>query len=232
MLRSGRPAYGLRARGLSIVELMVGMAIGLFVVAGASFIAVNQIGDNRRLSLETQVQQDLRAVADLMARELRRAGHWGASESGVWYAGGPNAAPNPYSATVPAAAGPAVQEVTFRYSRDAVEDGVADPNTERFGFKLDADHTIKVLVGGAWQALTDPNVLKVTRFDVTLDKKTVLLSCFKECPGGGTACWPRQDVRRFTIEIAGEAVFDASVKRSVSDSVRLRNDATTGACPA
>lgn len=219
-------------RGLSLVELMVGIAVGLMVVAGASFVAVNQIGDNRRLLLETQVQQDLRAAADMVARDLRRAGYWGASETGVWQGNDPNVAPNPYAATSPNAPGAAVAEVTFAYSRDAAgaEDGAIDDDREGFGFKLESG-VLKMRLGGAWQALTDGNVLEVTRFDVALNAQTAQQACFKECPGGGTACWPVQSVRRFTVDIEGRAVADPAVVRSVRESVRLRNDATGGACP-
>ena len=76
---------------------MVGVAIGLFVVAAATMLVATQLSDNRRLMLETQVQQDLRATADIIARELRRAGHWAKARDGVWYEG--NAAAvrdNPY----------------------------------------------------------------------------------------------------------------------------------------
>ena len=51
---------------------MVGVAVGLFVVAAASMLVATQLSDNRRLTLETQVQQDLRAAADIITRELRR----------------------------------------------------------------------------------------------------------------------------------------------------------------
>jgi type IV pilus assembly protein PilW len=234
MLKRQRRALAARrsSRGLSLVELMVGVAVGLVVVAGASFVAVNQIGDNRRMTLEMQVQQDLRATADLVARDLRRAGYWGAAETGAWYSGGPNVASNPYSATAPDQDGAQDLEVTYLYSRDLDFSGV-DDDAERFGFKLDpADHTVRMLVGGAWQALTDPTVLKVTHFDVTLSKRSVVLSCFKECAGGGTTCWPTQDLRRFTVRIEGEAAYDSSIQRNVTSSVRLRNDATAGACPA
>lgn len=219
-----------RARGLSLVELMVGVAIGLLVVAAASFVAVNQLGDNRRLLLETQVQQDLRATADLITRDLRRAGYWGASQQGVWYAGGPAVAGNPYSSVEPALNAAVANEVDYVYSRGA-EDGAIDDDRERFGFKLE-DQAIKMLIGGAWQELTDPNVLKVTKFDVTIQNETVEQACFKECAGGGTACWPKQDVRRFTVEIEGTAAFDPDVRRSVRNSVRVRNDASGGSCPA
>jgi type IV pilus assembly protein PilW len=221
------------SRGLSLVELMVGIAVGLMVVAGASFVAVNQLGDNRRLLLETQVQQDLRAAADMVARDLRRAGYWGAAETGVWKGDDPNVALNQYSTMSPSAAGASVEEVTYSFSRDAVEDGAVDDDRERFGFKLDGG-AVKMLVGGVWQALTDTNVLAVTKFDVRVERQTVQQACFKECAGagGGTACWPTQDVRRFTIKIEGHAVSDANVLRSVRDSVRVRNDPVSGACPA
>ena len=216
-------------RGLSLVELMVGIAVGLMVVAGASFVAVNQIGDNRRLLLETQIQQDLRAAADMVARDLRRAGYWGAAETGTWQGSNPNVAPNPYRITSPSAPGPAVGEVTFAYSRGA-EDGAIDDAQEGFGFKLEGG-VIKMRLGSAWQALTDANVLTVTRFDVALAEQTAQQACFKDCPGGGTACWPAQAVRRFTVDIQGRAVADPAVVRSVRESVRLRNDGTAGACP-
>jgi len=219
-------------RGLSIVELMVGIAVGLFIVAGATLVAVNQIGDNRRLSLETQVQQDLRATADLIARDLRRAGYWGTPEASVWYEGGPAVASNPYTLVSPSTAGTTADQVDYRYAHPTdPEDGTVDDVRETFGFKVE-DYTVKSYIGGSWQALTDPNVLKVTRFDVHLNEETSVLDCFNACAGGGTACWPRVAVRRFTVEIAGEAVGDAAVKRSVITTVRLRNDATGGACPA
>ncbi len=218
------------ARGLSLVEMMVGIAVGMMVVAGASFVAVNQIGENRQLFLETQVQQDLRATADMVARDLRRAGYWGAAQDGVWVGVAPAVGNNPYAATAPSAASAPVSEVTFAYSR-GVEDGVVDADQEGFGFKLDGG-VVQMLIGGAWQALTDANVLEVTRFDVALQTQTVQQHCFNECAGGGTACWPTEIVRRFIVDIEGHAVSDPRVARSVRDSVRLRNDTSNGACPA
>lgn len=219
-------------RGLSLVELMVGIAVGLMVVAGASFVAVNQIGDNRRLTLETQVQQDLRAAADMIARDLRRSGYWGNSQQGLWQGSSPAAASNPYT-LVELAAG----QITFRYSRDVVEDNSVDVDNETFGFKLDGG-AIKMRIGGTWQQLTDPTVLQVTGFTVTPppppppQPQSVQQACYKECPGGSSACPPKLEIRRYDIEITGHAVSDSSVERSVRESVRLRNDLPSGACPA
>lgn len=218
-------------RGLSLVELMVGVAVGLMVVAGASFVAVNQLGDNRRLMLETQLQQDLRATADLVARDLRRAGYWGASETGVWQGDDPTVTANPYVTIVPDAGDDPVSQVDFSYSRDITEDNLVDDDKEQYGFLLESG-VVKMMVGGVWQALTDTNVIEITRFDIAVQPQTVQQACFKECPGGGTACWPTQTVRRYVIVVEGEARSDPNVRRSVRESLRVRNDTTTGACPA
>jgi type IV pilus assembly protein PilW len=222
-----------RAAGLSLVELLVGITVGLIVVAGASYVAVNQIGDNRRLLLETQVQQDLRAAADLIARDVRRAGYWSTAEQGLWQGDTPAPAANAYVAVAPAAASAPVGQVDFTYSRDpaGAEDNAVDDDAERFGFKLEGG-AIKILLGGAWQMLTDTNVLEVTAFAVSARPQTVQQACYRECAGGGTACWPTQTVRTLTIAIAGRAVADPDVVRNVRETVRLRNDATAGACPA
>ena len=229
------PAVSRRGQaGLSLVELMVGIAVGLFVVAGATVAVSNQLGDNRRLMLETQIQQDLRAAAEVIARDVRRSGYWGSAETGVWHAGAVAVATNSYTELKDAVSGAdvvsgvAASGVKFSYSRGAVENNVVDDATDRSGFKLEAG-VIKMYVGGNWQALTDGNTLRVTNFQVTLNSRDIDLACFNPCPPG--AC-PKQTVRDITVLIEGAAANDASVRRSARTNVRLRNDLITGACPA
>lgn len=237
--RRGTAGAPQRQRGLSIVELMVGVAIGMFVAAGAATLLVAQLGDNRRLLLETQVQQDLRATADIISRELRRAGHWSRARDAAWFPGAGPAAANPYTALTAAGGvayvdGTSEPTVQFSYSRAAnyaLEDNLVLP-AERLGFRL-VNGVVQTELGeGNWQALTDANTLKVTVFTVTMDKRQLPLACTKDCPVGALNCPPMQEVRRLTIAIAGEAASDDKVKRSVSSTVRLRNDNHTGACPA
>jgi len=217
-----------RQTGLSMVELMVGVAIGLFVVAGATLAVSNQLGDNRRLMLETQIQQDLRSAADVIARDIRRSGYWASAQSGVWHAGAVAVVTNPYTALTPASG--VASEVRFGYSRGAVENNLLDPNDEA-GFRL-VDSAVQMRTGGQWQALTDSTTLKVTDFRVTLNSLAVALSCLNECPGGGVACWPKQTVREIEVFIDGTAVHDPSLRRNARSNVRLRNDVINGACPA
>lgn len=223
-------------RGLSIVELMVGVAVGLFVVAAASMLVATQLADNRRLTLETQVQQDLRATADIITRELRRSGHWAKARDAV----GQPANLNPYRAVDKAASSPFVDgntssTVLMSYSRsgdETAEDNHVTPN-EKLGFEL-VNGVIRTHLGnGGWQDLTDSTTLNVTAFTLTMNEQPIPLECTKPCPGGGTACWPQLVVRDITIDITGQAAHDSSVQRSQRSNVRLRNDPViAGSCPA
>ena len=234
-MKSNRRSTALASRrqsGLSLVELMVGVAVGLFVVAGATVAVSNQLGDNRRLMLETQIQQDLRAAADLVSRDVRRSGYWAKAESGVWHAGAAAVVNNPYTPLQGVVHGVAASSVQFGYSRGAValENNVLDDATDRSGFRL-SNGAIQMYTGGGWQALTDSTTLRITTFQVTLKNSDIDLACFNACPVGAVACPPRQTVRDITVFIEGTAVHDAAVRRSARSNVRLRNDVITGACP-
>ncbi|EHR70436.1 prepilin-type N-terminal cleavage/methylation domain-containing protein [Burkholderiales bacterium JOSHI_001] len=225
-----KPTPVIRQRGLTLVELMVGLAVGMFVVAGASLVVGSQLGDNRRLMLETQVQQDLRAAADLVARDLRRAGHWVNAQNGI---GAPTVAAvvNPYGSVSPGDDGVVTSNVVFNYAHGLADAGPAD-TVNQGGFRLNGQ-TIEMLMGGAgWQAMTDANTLRVTTFMVQVNRTDIALPCANACAAGAANCPPRQEVRDVTVLITGNAVHDPRVQRSVRSNVRLRNDAVVGNCPA
>lgn len=72
-----------RRSGVSLVELMVGMAAGLLVVALALVAMAQHLHENRRLLAQTRLLQDLRTVSDLILRDLRRAGPIAVDDEGV-----------------------------------------------------------------------------------------------------------------------------------------------------
>jgi prepilin peptidase dependent protein B len=218
-------------RGLSLIEMMVGVTVGLFIVAGATLLVSNQLGDSRRLMLETQVQQDLRATADIIVRDLRRAGYWGESQAGVWYDGTPGLAVNPYRAMTPTQVNLAGSEVQFAYSRSVVENGVLDAS-DQAGFRLNNGGIEMLVGGGGWQALTDTNTLEITDFRITLNKNQIAMACAKVCAPGAVDCPPRQELREIALQLGGRARHDASVARTLRSTIRLRNDLVSGACPA
>lgn len=228
----------LHQRGLSLVELMVGITVGMFIVAAAATLVASQLTDNRRMLLEVQVQQDLRAAADIITRELRRAGSWGTvdgAQVGISQDGG-NPQFNPLLTVSPAGGAPPAGTVTYNSSR------AGTGSTGPYGFKLES-YVIQSQLdpSSGWQALTDASTMRVTNFQVTArNEPPVRVACPKRCSDGTQACWPTVTVRSFVVDIRGQAVSDPAVVRSVQSIVRLRNDAVrfndvanpTLACPA
>jgi Prokaryotic N-terminal methylation motif len=228
-------------RGLSIVELMVGIAVGLFVVAAATLVVSSQLSDNRRLLLEVQVQQDLRTTADIISRELRRAGGWGAAEAAVVNpALGVSGATMNANLSLPLdAVSGSVHSIEFKYKR---LDGQEGP----YGYQLTSSGVIrsKLTDLSGYHDLTDLNTLLVEELTITPGASTaVVLPCPRDCPvvAGLSAdhCWPSIDVRNLTIKIRGKAPSDPSIVREVTTQVRVRNDnlvfnpvGSAAACPA
>lgn len=242
-----------RSQGLSIVELMVGITISLFILAGASLVLTTQLDNNRRLLLEAQVQQDLRTTADMISRDVRRAGFWGKAYCQVWPAQAPAAQggdpvncpaqPNPYAAFELTAA-PASLEydrstdfegaASFNADDDRV-DNVADRPREHVGFQFNENAgTIEYLVGDSWQALTDPAVVRITQFTMTLTSRNLPVPCADVgCQARGPRCGGPVTVqsRDLNFTIVAQAMHDANVRRSLTENVRLRNSLPVEQCP-
>jgi type IV pilus assembly protein PilW len=222
--------YGPVQRGFSLVEVLVGLALGLFIVAVGLTLLASHVQEQRALMLDSRLTQDLRATTDLVARDLRRAGFWGSAEAGVWQRGATRVEANPYAAISPSSA--ASDAIAFRFSRDTVENQQVDLN-EQFGFRLHKG-VIEMLLGGGWQAVSDSGTIVVSEFKVEPRVLEIPLDrlCLTPCPSGSSTCPPKQQVRSVAVSITGHPLNDARLLRSVQATVRLRNDAIVGACPA
>ncbi|MCO5400041.1 PilW family protein [Ralstonia soli] len=231
-----RALYRQRQRGLSLVELMVGITIGLFIVAGALTLFASSLLENRRLIAQTRLEQDMRSIADLMTRDIRRAGYWGNSIQGTLAIGATaTTASNPYvgvSATPSSTSG----VLKYNFSRDLVENNILDTN-EQFGYQLLTTGTkagvMQMLTAqNVWSDLNDANFTVITSFSVT-DSSPPALSLGYRCPvmcAAGTPNCPQMFIRRYDIVLTGRSTLDASVVRTLRTSVRVRNDQTTGSC--
>lgn len=168
--RSGR-----RQRGFTLVELMVGVVVGLVVLAGMSAVYLNAARGSRTSTTANQLNQDLRAVMDIMVNDIRRAGYWSGATNGA----------NPFTT---AATDLQISNAgtCILYSYDATYSGgtggVLDAGTDVLGFRLSAGgviQTLDPLVGLAttttatpcatdadWQNLTDPLTMSVTALTI------------------------------------------------------------------
>ena len=183
-------------------------AVGLVIVAAGTTVVARHARENRALAIESRLVQDLRTAADIVARDLRRAGYWGASASGVRSDDGsgwaldqslrPGRARRPRRRTRCGSASRATPS----------EDGSVDGN-ERFGFRLRSGAIELQLGDGNWQALTDPATLTVTAFEVEpRTEETSLERILRPSPAPPAAatCPPRQQVRSFAVAIEARAV--------------------------
>lgn len=245
LIRSSLPRRGkprARQRGLSLVELMVGIAIGLFIVAGATVLAGSQLGENRRLISETQLQQDMRAALDIVTREIRRSGSASNPEYLMWSSA--------YPSREPAANVFVLDSLQFDTAGDAVK-----YKYYRFGQPVQTYHyllsggkiqqTIESPIGAmTTQDVTDRNTMLVETFTVTPSYgPDIQLPCPKLCTGNTQTCWPTSRVIEAVVSITAipghETTATASIRRTMSSRVRLRNDAVrfnaaggTKVCPA
>lgn len=211
----------MQQHGVSLVELMVGLALGLLITAAGLSLLASQWREQRSSTAAMRLMQELRSATDIIGRDLRRAGHWAAPVA---------AAANPYAAFAPQAA--ASDAAQFAYSRDSTENHLLD-GTEQFGLRL-RNGVIELLLGaGGWQALTDAGTLVVTELSLQPARQSVPLleHCATPCPPG-VACEPRLEQRSVAIRITARATDDPGLVRRLTSHIQLRNDVVSGACPA
>lgn len=158
------------SRGASLVELMVGLVVGLLVILGAIAMylgASRSGGDIVRLN---RFNQDLRAVLDIIVSDLRRSGY---------NEGSGTSTANPFravGATDIVISGTSRECILFAYDttwRNPPNPGVVNAGSDFGGFRLNngvvqalrstsISSTSAACTGLDWEDLTDPNVIEVT----------------------------------------------------------------------
>lgn len=216
-----------RENGISLVELLVGLAAGLIVVTAAShaFIVISDSGYSqlRRLRLE----HELRSVLQVMKRDLRRAGYWN------WQPGmGLSLVENPFMSegfrplTGRASASEAADScVTFSYDLD--RDGLVNAaSMELFGYRLRdgaiemrSSGTSAACSDGIWQDITMPTI-RITLLKFTIDRIPHDLAA-PELPC--TAAQPCRHDMFVTVDLGGELVDAAEIRYRIRDKVGLHN---------
>jgi prepilin peptidase dependent protein B len=224
--QGGRPRR--LARGASLVEWLVGSALGLVVVSAGLTVAGGHLAEQRRLQRELRLEQDLHAAAALLVRDLRRSGFW-------WHAPAAGAGPNPYAGWTLSGTASAPSLTTAWAHPQRSEDDILSPD-ERRGLRLRAG-VLEVQLGqGNWQALTDINVLRVTSLRLTPREEVFTRSCPGTCRDSPTGekptCTARLVLRHLHIELQVRSARVPSLERQWQGELRLRNDDEQGHCGA
>jgi len=211
---------------LTLVELLVGIVVGLIVLAGVSSVAVSTLVSNTHYLRDVRLTQDLRSVLQMLGREFRRAGYSFDAGSAV----GTNINSNPFIGfTYTDANSDGVVDddcILFRYDQDG--DGVDDGNAEQLGFRFDAgEKAVEIRRGGAdcsgggWENVSDDKLVEVTDLTLTVNDENVDVPNTALGVGGTNA---QIVIRELTISITGRLKAEPEISKTVQETVRLRNN--------
>ena len=183
--------------GLTLIELMVGIVIGLIVVAGGISFYVATIKGSTYTHRITNLTQESSAIMQLMTNELRRVG---------------------YGVTAGNLAVPNASCVLYVY--DANDDGDIDAgDNEHHGFKRSVTNGVGRVemktvgtsmadcAAGTWVTLSDEDTIDITTFTVA-NSVTNLTGV---------------DVRHVTLTLDSESQIDAAINKLESIQIHLRN---------
>lgn len=223
-----------RSWGFSLLELLVGLTIGLWILLGAGQLFTDQLASHRAHLRELRLQQELRTVMDIMVRDLRRAGHWDDALQGITPTGTTHLVDNPFAPLLIEERG-SLASIEYSYQRTSVT------SSNQFGFRrrLDGDgigHIQMKNAGGGWQPLTDPAAVNVTQLRITPTTRTIEL--WPQCPCryqltrssdcheailSAHAERPRMLIRQITVLLSAAARNEQNLRRDTRTTIHLPN---------
>ncbi len=229
-------------KGFSLVELMIGLFVGLFVIGGSISYYAASVGNSADILGLGRLHQDLAAVSQILAGDLRRAGYWNRSQTTLEPTENPFMA-DPYLLAISA------DQKCITYAYDRTNNGVVNDD-ELFGISWDSTNkTIRMLnsgiagadcTGGRWEAVTDPNVMLITNFkadfagsrcvntDITPTATLATAAAnATTLPCDSAAAQPTGDKiiesQQVNFTITAQLVDDSAVTLTLSQSVAVNN---------
>lgn len=187
-------------RGVTLVELLVGLAVGLIVIGGAIAMYVSSVRSSNDTLKSSKLNQQVGALLHVIVNDVRRAGYWGALDMD-------ELDENPFNQ--PAATALVVRDdmvnnalqpatgqgscVVYAYDATFVPGnvaGVIDP-TDLFGFRLNGSvvqmrrtgvvdgadcigGTCNSCTNGTWEDVTDPDLIQITQLTFDLGNSQCL----------------------------------------------------------
>jgi type IV pilus assembly protein PilW len=197
-------------KGETLVGLLVGLSVGLLVLAAGSQMLATYLQENRLALQDSHLHHDLRSALDTIARELRQAQSLGQAWRG-------RAKAHCADAFCTGQADLLLQGQRISFGQDRNSNGLLD-NNECSGFRL-KDHELQIRTSctpEVWTDLTDAGSLKMTSlaWQVLCEKR-----------GRWVARW-------VTVQMSAQWPRDASRTLSLSQTVSLRNDVPASPWPA
>lgn len=229
-------------QGLSLIELMVGLVVGLLILAAAGTAYIISSRSARDTINSTRLNMELRGAMDVMTNEIRRAGATGLVSSA--------GAGNPF--TVQTAATRTDLQVSadgtcVEFAYDANGNGMVD-TADYAGFRVQ-NGAIQMRNGGAgvvnncssgsWETLTDTKTISIQPYATgtpyfaisyqclnTLNNLSQNLSCNAFTSYTGLATGTSADLletRTVDINLGGTLAQDTAMRIRLNQQVQVRN---------
>ncbi len=209
--------------GFTFTELMIALAINALLLAALLAIFLANLDHYRKTMNTSRLNQVMQSSLDLMASDIRRAGYWANAGSDV----GLHQNNNPFVASgLDISINAGSDCILFAYDHDAngsLASISSASDDERYGFRL-INQTLQARPPGAtfnctaassnWENMTDINFVQITNLVFTLTNYTLTT-------GPGTK---GISIRNVDISITGRLTNDATITKTLTQHVRIRND--------
>lgn len=214
-------------QGATLIETLIGLVLGVIVVGSSLSMLYGVVRTNVETARITRMEHEMRSALGLIITDIRRAGYWGSAATDV----NSNANNNPFlqAATKLQVSG---SNNCLIFTYDANNDGklaamAATPTDERFGFRL-SNNTIQSRPSSLatfdcadapdlWDDVTNTSIVNVTSLNFNMNSQVVDV----DGTGPGTAT---VTVNSIDVTMIGQLASDPSVIRTLSETIRLRND--------
>jgi len=234
--------YMKKQSGFTLIELMISFVIGLIIIAATISIYTITVRSSSDTVKSARLNHDLESAMMLMVNDIRRAGYWGGAIADS------DSSKNPFvtgnaNIQIPSAS-------CILYTYDANDSGSltrgnqaddVDAN-EYYGFKLDGNTINMRLTGtttadcanGTWEENIYGTDIKITTLNFTTAYKCLDGSadppasfnstCAVAVPAGTLPGHKIVESRRIIITLTGELADDPKVKKTLTSTVKVRND--------
>ncbi|GEM_PF-6217505 len=206
-------------KGISLVEILMALLISTIVTTAVITLFSNSLDTSRQLMGTAKLDQTLNNAMETIAQDIQRSGY---------YTNATTSATNPFftgNDDVTVSGGDCI---TFSYQID----GTTTPTTSvnRFGYRLSGGAIqyrtsaagANPCAAGGWSNLTDPNIITISAFTITLNTTNLNPST-----GATTATNPYTSYRSVTVTITGNLVSNTSVTRTITRTIKIFNNKYT-----
>jgi len=221
-----------RQSGLTLIEMMIAMLIGLIVSGAVLTTFITTVSTNAAAMKMVKLNQELRTSMTLISRDIRRTGHWGTVVSN-----------SPYLDDIEIVGGNCI---LLAYDDPSVS------GNDFIGYKLEngiikraSANAAFTCASGTWAEMTDPdtNNISTLNFDmrvriigdtVSLCTDIVNEDCSIDLTDATsdlrvyldavTGTLPSGYIVEVDVSVTGNSISDTTLRRSMTETLRIRNN--------